>query len=148
MDSHQEVERKFDLAPDQEVPDLARGPVAVVGEPVVTELVATYFDTAHLALAAAGITLRRRTGGSDAGWHLKLPKVGDARVELHRPLGRGTRTVPKQLLDQVRAVVRDHALAPVAGLRTTRVERHLFDADGVDLAVVADDTVEAERLTG
>ena len=33
-------------------------------------------------LAARGITLRRRTGGSDAGWHLKLPAGPDSRTEL------------------------------------------------------------------
>ena len=34
---------------------------------------ALYFDTADLALAARRITLRRRDGGADEGWHLKLP---------------------------------------------------------------------------
>ena len=148
MDSHQEVERKFDLAPGQAVPDLVGGPVASVGPPVVSRLEATYVDTGALALAAAKITLRRRTGGDDAGWHLKLPASGDTRTELRRPLGRSVRTVPRELLDQVRAVVRDHAVRPVAVLRTTRTERHLYDADGTDLAVLADDTVTAERLVG
>ena len=45
-------------------------------------------------------------------------------------------------------MVRDQGLQPVAVLRTTRTERHLYDADGTDLAVLADDTVEAERLVG
>ncbi len=148
MDSHQEVERKFDLAPDQAVPDLVGGPVASVGPPVVSRLEATYVDTESLALAAAKITMRRRTGGDDAGWHLKLPASGDTRTELRRPLGRSVRIVPRELLDQVRAVVRDRAVQPVAVLRTTRTERHLYDADGTDLAVLADDTVEAERLVG
>jgi hypothetical protein len=148
MDSHQEVERKFDLAPDQPLPDLVGGPVASIGPAVVSHLEATYVDTDSLALAAAKITLRRRTGGDDAGWHLKLPRSGDTRTELRNPLGEGIRTVPPELLDQVRAVVGDHGLHPVAVLRTTRTERHLYDADGTDLAVLADDTVEAERLVG
>ena len=87
MDSHQEVERKFDLDPDQSLPDLVGGPVASIGPEVVLHLEATYLDTESLALAAAKITLRRRTGGDDAGWHLKLPKSGDTRTELRRPLG-------------------------------------------------------------
>ena len=148
MESHQEVERKFDLAPDQSLPDLVGGPVASVRPPVLSRLEATYVDTGSLAHAAAKITLRRRTGGDDAGWHLKLPKSGDTRTELRRPLGESVRAVPEELLDQVRAVVRDHAVRPVAVLRTTRTERHLYDADGTDLAVLADDTVEAERLVG
>src|SRR5690349_16118817 len=148
MESHEEVERKFDLAPDQTLPDLVGGPVASVGPPVVSHLEATYVDTDSLALAAAKVTLRRRTGGDDAGWHLKLPKSGDTRTELRRPLGPSVRAVPEELLDQVRALVHDQRLQPVAVLRTTRTERHLFDAAGTDLAVLADDTVEAERLVG
>jgi inorganic triphosphatase YgiF len=148
MDSHQEVERKFDLDPDQPLPDLVGGPVASIGPEVVSRLEATYVDTDSLALAAAKITLRRRTGGDDAGWHLKLPKSGDTRTELRRPLGESVRAVPEELLDQVRAVVRDQGVQPVAVLRTTRTERHLYAADGTDLAVLADDTVEAERLVG
>ena len=134
--------------PDQSLPDLVGGPVASIGPEAVLHLEATYLDTESLALAAAKITLRRRTGGDDAGWHLKLPKSGDTRTELRRPLGESVRAVPEELLDQVRAVVRDQDLQPVAVLRTTRTERHLYDADGTDLAVLADDTVEAERLVG
>ena len=60
----------------------------------VHELEATYFDTADLALAKAGISLRRRTGGADAGWHLKLP-MKEGRFEVHEPLSRATKTVPE-----------------------------------------------------
>jgi CHAD domain-containing protein len=148
MDSHQGVEREFDLVGDQPLPDLVGGPVASIGPAVVSRLEATYLDTDSLALTRARITLRRRTGGDDAGWHLKLPAAGHTRTELRRPLGRGIRTVPPELLDQVRAVVRDHRVEPVAVLRTTRTERHLYGADGTELAVLADDTVEAERLVG
>ena len=148
MSVHREVERKFDLGPDQSLPDLVGGTVAAVGEPSTIELAATYFDTASLALAAARITLRRRTGGDDAGWHLKLPGGDGARTEIRHPLGRSTRTPPAQLLDRVRAVVRDQRLAPVAVLTTVRVERRLLGPDGTDLAVLVDDTVEGTRLTG
>ena len=69
-----EVEKKYDVGADAEVPDLTEVPgVARVGEPRVDHLEAVYFDTEDSALAARGITLRRRTGGSDAGWHAKLP---------------------------------------------------------------------------
>ena len=147
MESHQEVERKFDLAPDQSLPDLVGGPVAAIGPEAVSHLEATYLDTDSLALAAAKITLRRRTGGDDAGWHLKLPKSGDTRTELRRPLGRSVRPSPRSCWTRSAPswVTR---LQPVAVLRTTRTERHLYDADGTDLAVLADDTVTAERLVG
>jgi hypothetical protein len=53
-----------------------------------------YFDTADLRLAEAGATLRRRVGGLDDGWHLKLAVTPGVRTELQRPLGRSVRTVP------------------------------------------------------
>src|ERR1700736_4463049 len=34
---------------------------------------AEYYDTPDLRLIKSGVTLRRRYGGSDEGWHLKLP---------------------------------------------------------------------------
>jgi CHAD domain-containing protein len=147
MARHREVERKFDSDADTPLPDLT-GLAGGVGEGVATDLDATYFDTAELRLARHGVTLRRRTGGADAGWHLKLPVGGDERLEVRRPLGRATRTVPAALLKEVRALARDAQLVPVARLRTTRVEHTLLGSDGASLAVVADDTVRAERLAG
>lgn len=37
---------------------------------------ADYYDTDELTLFRWRITLRRREGGLDQGWHLKLPVVG------------------------------------------------------------------------
>ena len=144
MTRHLEVERKFDVEPGRPLPDL--GCVGQVSDPQEVHLEATYLDTDALTLARHRITLRRRTGGDDEGWHLKLPGTGDDRVEVRRPLGRPDGTVPAELLAEVRAYVRDNRVRPVAVLRTTRVERHLRDETGTDLAVVADDTVHAERL--
>ena len=48
----------------------------------VFHLVAVYYDTDALDLAANRITLRRRTGGKDDGWHLKLPDGADRRAAL------------------------------------------------------------------
>ena len=69
-----ETERKYDTGHTARVPvftDIAG--VEQAGEPGETFLEAIYYDTAGLDLAARGITLRRRTGGTDQGWHLKLP---------------------------------------------------------------------------
>ena len=63
------------------------------------------------------ITLRRPTGGTDAGWHLKLPAGPDARTEVRAPLTSGPAeqdTVPTELRDVVLAIVRDRPLEPVA----------------------------------
>ena len=142
-----EIEVKYDADDTVELPVLVDLPgVAAVEQPVEQHLEATYFDTADLRLAQAKITLRRRTGGPDAGWHLKLPKAKGQRLEVHRPLGRATRTVPRALVDIVRAYVRDQQLAPVATLHTQRNVHRLLDRDGAVLADVADDVVTGERL--
>ena len=44
-------------------------------------LINTYFHTPSAHLAQLGVTLRRREGGPDAGWHLKVP-AGLARSEI------------------------------------------------------------------
>ena len=145
MTRYSEVERKFDVDPGALLPDLSGAAVAV-SEGVESQLDATYFDTADTRLARQRITLRRRTGGDDAGWHLKLPAGQDERTEVRLPLGRATRTVPRALAREVRALVRDRPLIPIAVLHTTRIERRLLDADGDTLATIADDTVHGSRL--
>ncbi|HWG93075.1 MAG TPA: CYTH and CHAD domain-containing protein [Mycobacteriales bacterium] len=137
-----EVERTYDLpAGGGPLPDLS-GVAAVV--PLGTEdLDATYHDTADLRLARSRATLRRRTGGRDAGWHLKLP-AGAGRLELTAPL-RGT-GVPAALRALVRSRSLGAPLQPVVRLRTTRSVLQLQDGTGRVLAEVADDTVTAEVL--
>jgi CHAD domain-containing protein len=147
-----EVERKFDLAGDDVLPEL--DDVAGVGAVQVvpaTRLTATYFDTADLRLARAGMVLRRRTGGSDAGWHVKLPaRAGssEGRLEVRRPAGRSASSVPVELSELVRGPARGGPVRPVVRVRTSRQVTRLLAGDGSVLAEVADDTVTAERLTG
>jgi hypothetical protein len=93
VDRYSEVELKFDADPAMSLPDLT-GEAGSVGEATESQLDATYFDTADARLARHHVTLRRRTGGDDAGWHLKLPAGQDERIEVRLPLGRATRTVP------------------------------------------------------
>jgi len=71
---HSETERPYEPGPAAVLPtlDVVDG-VSGMGQPVEHELIAVYVDTAYLDLARHGITVRRRTGGDDAGWHLKLP---------------------------------------------------------------------------
>ncbi len=143
---HVEVERKYDVDRDFVLPDpadLAAAGVATADEPVEHALEAVYHDTPDLRLARARITLRRRTGGADAGWHLKLPVDDSARRELHAPLGRAVKTPPRALLDPVRGILRGARTAPVATLRNQRIVTVLRDADGRALVEVADDTVTA-----
>ena len=142
-----ETERTYDVHGTTVLPDLVGvHAVARVGPLVEMSLEAVYFDTAGLDLARHHVTLRRRTGGDDAGWHLKLPQDGDTRTELRQPLGRATRTVPPALLPPVRSRVRDHELAPIARVSTRRLEYPLLGEGDVVLAHVCDDLVHAERL--
>jgi CHAD domain-containing protein len=142
-----ESERKYEVDASLSVPDLAGLPaVATVQEPEELKLDATYFDTPDLRLATAGVTLRRRTGGTDAGWHLKLSRGDGDRDEIRRPLGTAKVTVPAELVSLVRAHVRDRRLRPVARLSTRRIVRRLVDSEGRVLAEVCDDHVTAEPL--
>ncbi|MER5999106.1 CYTH and CHAD domain-containing protein [Nonomuraea angiospora] len=134
-----EIEDKFDVPPDYAIPDLSR--VAEVMGPKSHQLVALYYDTADLRLATRGVTLRRRRGGDDAGWHLKLPKAKGVRQEITRPLTRSTKVVPAELAELVRAYTRGAPLVPVAELDTRRRVTVLLDGD-VKLVEVADDRVK------
>ena len=137
-----EVERKFDVEPSFAVPDLT-GLGAAVDAPVEHRLEAVYFDSPDLRLLRSRITLRRRTGGTDEGWHLKLPSDGGDRWEQHSPLGRAVKRPPKAVIAPVLGVLRGSAAEPVATLQTRRLVTVLRDADGRALAEVADDTVTA-----
>jgi CHAD domain-containing protein len=125
-----------------------------------------------LRLIGAGITLRRRTGGDDAGWHLKLPAGADTRDEIRLPLpahpgepaaGEASETagvhaatpppgdssaVPQELAALVRAYTRDEPLAPVVRIQTRRRGLRLLDQAGRILAEIVADHVSAGLLDG
>jgi inorganic triphosphatase YgiF len=142
---HLEIETKYDVSDDFVLPSLEDLPGVTADEPVEHLLDATYHDTVDLRLLRSRVTLRRRTGGPDAGWHLKLP-AGTARRELHAPLGRAVTSPPPTLLGPVTGILRGAATAPVVTLRTRRVVTVLRNDDGEAVAEVADDTVTATLL--
>ncbi|MEV6283335.1 CYTH and CHAD domain-containing protein [Kribbella sp. NPDC051770] len=138
-----EIETKYDVDEHAILPALHELPgVDRVEQPVELALEAVYFDTAELHLARNKVTLRRRTGGEDDGWHIKLP-AARGRMEIQHPLGRAVRKVPIQVVRAVRVHVRDHELLPVVTLATRRIVHRLVDAEGEVLAEVADDHVTA-----
>jgi CHAD domain-containing protein len=142
-----EVERKYDVSEDDQWPALASLPgVDRLGPPEEESLDAVYFDTAGLDLASHRITLRRRTGGHDAGWHLKLPVAVGERQEFTAPLGTDPQAVPRRLRQIVRVHTRDLDLIPVARLKTRRTVQRLFAADGSALAEFSDDRVDSQTL--
>jgi CHAD domain-containing protein len=139
-----EVERKFDVGADFVLPDLAGlDGVASLGVPDERLLDAVYYDTPDLRLSRASVTLRRRTGGHDAGWHVKLPVGDDARRELRHPLGRAAKTPPRAVVAPVAGLVRRAPMGPIAELRTRRTAIPLLDTQGRVLAEIADDHVTA-----
>ena len=143
--SYLEVERKFEVLESTVRPSFeGLSSVARVERHPAQQLDAVYFDTPAHDLAARRVTLRRRTGGSDAGWHLKLPAGPDARTEVRVPLGEDDDdTVPSDLLDVVLAIVRDRPVGPVARISTSRTIDMLYGADGRPLAEFCDDDVVA-----
>jgi hypothetical protein len=141
-DSSLEIERKYAVDAGFVLPDLSvAAGVADVTGPRTYHLTAIYHDTAGQRLAAARITLRRRTGGTDAGWHLKLPAGAGVRREVHAPLGPGAEGVPAELADLVSEQTGGEPLRPIARLQTIRTVRRLVDSAGQVLAEVADDEV-------
>ena len=105
---------------------------------------AVYYDTEDLRLFRWGVTLRRREGGPDAGWHMKLPvpNSADSRDELRLPLDAGEQgEVPQELTRLVIPFTRGAPLRPVAHLHTERTPYLLYDRDGKAFAEVVDDSV-------
>jgi CHAD domain-containing protein len=138
-----ERERKLDVAEGFLLPELP-------GERLRTvTLVSAYHDTADHRLAAAGITLRRRTRARSVRWQLKLPADG-GRLEVELA-GRGTEP-PPEAFDLLSAHLRGAPLAPVATLRTRRLGRRVFRDDVAvadvfhDVVTVDDDGAARARL--
>ncbi|WP_103349121.1 CYTH and CHAD domain-containing protein [Amycolatopsis sp. CA-128772] len=140
-----ERERKYEIVAGSGIPHLVGvGGVATQEDPVEHVLDASYYDTASYRLARGGITLRRRVGGPDAGWHLKLPVSADERQEVQVPLGGDPHKVPGRLRRLVRAYTLGEKLVPVAHLRTDRFSHRLAGADGTTIATLTDDHVTGE----
>ena len=147
-----EVERKLRVHGRYEVPDLShREPgrihVVATAEPAGSFVqTAVYFDTPDLRLARSKVTLRRREGGVDDGWHVKLPAdddTPDARDEVRLPLEASTDgEPPPALLELVVSLTLGAAVEPVATLRTARSATLLRAPDGRAIAELTDDHVE------
>lgn len=140
--AHREVELKFRVTGALTLPDLAALPgISRVEARPTFAMSNVYYDTQDLRLFRWGITLRRRSGGPDEGWHLKLPVHGageGVRDEMRAPL---SDNLPASLSRLVTAFARGAALAPVAALQTERTPRLLLDRAGSPVIEVVDDTV-------
>lgn len=138
-----EIEKKFDVDAGTPVPDWTQAPgVARVGAGEERHLDARYLDTADLALARAGVAVRRRTGGPDAGWHIKGPLTDGGRVELGWPL---SDDVPAELRSELARWTTD-PLEPLARIVNDRTAYALLDGEGGVIAEFVDDQVRATDL--
>ncbi|WP_042369377.1 CYTH and CHAD domain-containing protein [Streptacidiphilus neutrinimicus] len=148
--AHTEHEITFDGVPAGDL--TATRPAAVArAEAGDTEILdAVYFDTPDHRLLRRGVTLRRRAGGHDAGWHLKLPGEHGGRREIGRPLRDGgtEEEIPQELSALACAYARGGPLEPVAHLLTHRRRVLWLDAKERPLAELAADHVAARVLDG
>jgi CHAD domain-containing protein len=149
-----EIEWKYEAPPNTPFPDLTDLP-SVAGRTPEREdaLDAVYYDTEVFDLARAGITLRRRTGGGDGGWHLKIPQERPGvRSELRLPASAGAKSAggadapPREFAGLLTARVRGRKLRPVARISTRRRRSTLLDTEDRSLAEIALDAVTAESL--
>ncbi len=148
---HLETEQKYDADGDFALPQLGGLPGLSGRRPNPKRyyLSATYFDTEDFDLNKHRVTLRRRVGGTDEGWHLKLPVRQDTRQELHAPLDdANSGVVPARLAAQVEDITAGRRLRPIAILDTERAVVTLTGTSGAALVEVADDRVTASRFGG
>lgn len=145
-----EIERKYDVDAGTPLPDWRALPgIARVGEAEPRALDARYLETADGALARAATALRRRTGGPDAGWHIKQ-STPEGKHETHWPLGdtgdaadSGDQpVVPAEIVAALAGIAAPPFLA-LARIRNARTAYALRDADGGLVAEFVDDRVEA-----
>src|SRR5215472_11405049 len=106
-----ETELKYEAPDDAVLPKLDDIPaVAATRRESEEHLEAEYYDTKDWRLIRAGITLRRRTGGHDDGWHLKMPVGVHSRREIRTPLGAADAGLPSQLAELVLVYTRGEPL--------------------------------------
>lgn len=154
MSSSYEIETKFEVEADTALPDLTSiDGVAQLGEKQCFHLSALYVDTQDLALTRAKITMRRRTGGKDAGWHIKLPASGphSGRKEIHADLSAAPEPavgqevqIPSEFQDTISAVTGGAKLYLIAQVDNDREETQLLDASGRAIMEFCDDRVSTQ----
>ncbi len=139
-----EREVTFEVKRSWRMPDLSRlVPSGGAVETATDELRAIYYDTRQRTLQRLGVTLRRRTGGADAGWHLKVAD-GPARMEFQSQAR--SQRVPESLSRRVAGVLAGQELGEVATITTTRCATRVLDGQGQLLAEVADDRVSGAGI--
>jgi len=142
-----EVEQKLTVPESFTIDDVLET-LSTIGEVTVESrrtLNAVYYDTDDFRLARSRVTLRRRTGGTDSGWHLKLPPIdapSDVREEQVLPLSAGRPgRVPASLTSAVVALTGGEPLHPLATQQTRRTPYVVHTAAGRPGVEIVDDLV-------
>ena len=154
-----EIERKYEVPADAVMPGSEEFALAgfTTDTPVTFELTATYFDTPDRALAAAGIAVRQRTGGHDAGWHVKQRLEDGVREVAWPPAAEA----PTGLFSKLRELLRDRVsadllldgqleaqLAPLAEMRTSRTVTLLRVGEQPVIELADDRVLGIEHASG
>lgn len=135
-----ETELKFAVEPETELPPLSS---VRYGPSETFTMNAQYYDTPDFLLTRSKVaTVRRREGGADQGWHVKLSLSSDQRVEVHAPLA--SPVLPPELRGRIAQAVGTAPLVPVARLTTRRTETDLLGADGDVWGKLCHDEVSAD----
>lgn len=136
--THLEVERKYEVAIGATIPKFEESAYHLATAQVHT-LEARYYDTPEFLLAQHRIAVRHRTGGNDAGWHLK--QRGSAGVlETEWP---DADTMPTELVAKLHDLIGTpiDGLDVIAHINTTRTSYPVLDGRGHQVAELVDDTV-------
>jgi CHAD domain-containing protein len=144
-DTQREIESKFDVAPDFALGDLDS--LLESGDHLESDtvaLVSVYYDTTEDDLLRSRLTLRRRTGTTDTGWHLKVPGAG-FRTELRWPLD-GNEHPPGDLRRLIQPFTHGTAVEARVRLRVNRRRCRITNAKGDLRFEIADDEVRADAL--
>lgn len=135
---HLEIERKYEVPQGATIPENIEG--FEVGQPVTFHLDATYFDTPDNALAKQHTALRRRNGGDDAGWHLKIRRPEG----VHETTWLLTDEPSEAMRQKVGELLGEKAeLTAIATIRSTRVRR-ILSMQSEPVIELVDDTVVAK----
>ena len=148
-DTQREVESKFDVAPDFTIGDLTE----LLDEngylqTSTVHLLSRYFDTADNRLLASRLTLRRRTGTTDTGWHLKVPGDG-FRTELRWPLSTIPASldhIPPELHELIDPFLDGRPIIETVRLMSIRTRYQVHNADGSLRFEIDDDEVKASGV--
>ncbi|UWX97625.1 CHAD domain-containing protein [Arthrobacter zhaoxinii] len=114
--------------------------IAKVAQPREGHRTEVRYDTPDRSLSRRGFSLTRITDDDGPRWERSAPALEPGTAVLSEHAG----GIPPELLEDVRAVVRDRELVPVQTLATRYLEYELLDGAATVLARVRDESTHAD----